>query len=225
MKKSKMKFACILTALALTMQSIGFVTVYANPIDENNQIEIKQEKEIKENELPKNQQDEISMQLNQDVRLIVELQGEPVIAKAINQGISYSELTKYEIEKSEEKINLEQEQALEDLKQSLPNLEENLKDEQEENDIIKYNTSFNGLAMSVKAEDIQTIKNKSYVKNVYISEEYERPQMKHSNQTIGSQYVWDTKKYKGEGTVVAIDVLQHAHQFEIYGLQMDFQQF
>lgn len=142
-----------------------------------------------ENEFEKDQ--------NQNVRIIVELEGEPIIARAIEEGISYFELNDEIIEEESERIQQEQQYAMDDLIQS--DLEIELKE-----DFPTFEANFNGFVLSATPKEVEKIKQKPYVKNVYISQEFERPQLKSSHDLIGSSYAWNDLHYKGEGMVIAI---------------------
>lgn len=133
----------------------------------------------------------------QELRLIVELEGEPIIARAIEEKIPYSKLSEEMIEEESDRIHEEQQYAMEDLAQS---------DFQVEFDefLPTYEANFNGFVVNASSEDIEKIKQKPYVKNVYISQEFERPQLKSSHDLIGSSYAWNDLKYTGEGMLIAI---------------------
>ncbi|RRD95281.1 hypothetical protein EII17_04410 [Clostridiales bacterium COT073_COT-073] len=140
-----------------------------------------------------------------ELRIIVELQGEPVIEEAIRRGVSYSELPGQVVENLEQNLAIEQTAALEDLAEVMTVADKSAKTEKTQTDeVIRYSTGFNGLAMTVKSENIEEIEKKPYVKRVYIAEEYQRPQMKTSHQMIGSGFAWETLGLKGDGMVVAV---------------------
>ncbi len=153
------------------------------------------DKKNNENELKK-QEDGFTKKQNQQVRIIVELEGSPIIQTAINQKKSYSQLSERTIEKRRNEIVVEQEQMISDLNDM--DIEVNLQD------TIQYDTAFNGVAMTVKQKDVRAIEKNPNVKNVFFSQEFQRPSLTSSKDIIGTTYAWNTLKYKGEGTVVAI---------------------
>lgn len=69
----------------------------------------------------------------------------------------------------------------------------------------KFTTAFNGFAGFVKESDMEKLKEIPGVKNVYISQEYERPRtdMNSSGGMVKAGETWDIG-YKGEGMVVAV---------------------
>lgn len=64
---------------------------------------------------------------------------------------------------------------------------------------------FNGVSAKIRLNDMAAIKKMAGVKNVYISQEYERPEplMTESVGTIEAPFAWDLD-YKGEGFVVGV---------------------
>lgn len=64
---------------------------------------------------------------------------------------------------------------------------------------------FNGTSAKVRLKDLTLIENMAGVKNVYISNEYERPEplMTESVGTIDAPFAWESD-YKGEGFVVGV---------------------
>lgn len=147
---------------------------------------------------------ELASGLQGQVRVIVELQGEPVIQKAIQQGIPYAQLPDQVIKAREAELALEQKAALDDLGQVMVGARAKEAIDISNAEVVHYSSGFNGLAMTVDAKDIASIEHKPYVKRVYVAEEYQRPYLNHSNQMIGSDYVWETKGLKGDGIVVAV---------------------
>lgn len=134
---------------------------------------------------------------NDEVRIIVELKSDPAIAFATEKSLKYEEMSKSSIKQIEEKIDIEQEQVKKSIE--LSNVRMNY--------LNSFNTTFNGFSGTVKFGDIELIENLPQVNRVYISNEYERPDVKPDMDTskdmIGALPTWDVG-YKGEGTVVAI---------------------
>lgn len=157
--------------------------------------EISFDKKNNENELQE-QEGRFAEKQNEQVRIIVELEGSPIVQTAINQKKSYSQLSEDTIEKRRNEIVAEQEHMISDLNDM--DIEVNLQD------TIQYDTAFNGVAMTVKQKDVKAIEENPNVKNVFFSQEFHKPSLTSSKDIIGTTYAWNTLKYKGEGTVVAI---------------------
>ncbi|ASS88716.1 S8/S53 family peptidase [Geobacillus lituanicus] len=132
------------------------------------------------------------------VRVIVELEGETPIEYASKKGLLYKELPQSTKDQLEAKALNEQE----NVKKALEKENVDLKLEN------SFTTVINGFSGEVRYGDIDTIKSISNVKDVYISNEYYRPQpmpnLKTSHQFIQSQAAWADAGYKGEGTVIAV---------------------
>jgi len=134
---------------------------------------------------------------NDDVRIIVELKSNPAIAYATEKNLKYEEMSESSIEQIERRINNEQEQVKKSIE--LNNVRMKY--------INSFNIAFNGFSGTVKFGDIELIEKLPQVNKVYISNEYERPDIKPDMDTskdmIGAIPTWDIG-YKGEGTVVSI---------------------
>ena len=128
---------------------------------------------------------------NTEVRIIVELDSEPGLVYA-NQNQLTLEKAMGKIEKSliKEQKNVQTSISKAGVKMAY---------------LANYTASFNGFSGKVKAFEIEKIEKLKGVKNVYISDEYERPEplMTDSHGLIGSSETWDIG-YKGEGMVVAV---------------------
>ncbi|MDO4764586.1 MAG: S8 family serine peptidase [Eubacteriales bacterium] len=218
MKRADSKLMALLLSLAILLSSFGGFA-HATELEKNHsqdsQAELAVYRELSTQEEDRNKKIEeakaVSTEqvMSDNVRIIVELEKEPVIEEAIRQGISYAELSEEKVAELERAIAMEQENALLDLQPILTEVQnegnsENLTEPERKTEIIQYSTGFNGLAMTVKAKDVADIEKKPYVKRVYLAEEYERPQMNHSNPMIGSAFAWETLGLKGEGIVVAV---------------------
>ncbi|WP_260471997.1 S8 family serine peptidase [Bacillus salinus] len=133
-----------------------------------------------------------------EVRVIVELEGEAPIDFATRQKTLYKDLSESTKASLESEAAKKSEDALNTLKA------ENI-DIQVEN---VYTAIANGFSGSVKFGDIERIKQIPQVKNVYISNQYERPQpepdMTESHAFVQSTQTWGDAQYKGEGTIVAV---------------------
>lgn len=131
-----------------------------------------------------------------DVRIIVELNSKSLIEEAISQGKTYQELSENFKEKKSKKLKKEQDKLIKNL--------ENKKIDLSKSETVNYDTAINGVGITVKQKDIKTIENSSNVRNVYYSQEFERPLLKSQQEIIGANQAWKNFKYKGEGTVVAV---------------------
>ena len=132
-----------------------------------------------------------------EVRIIVELKTKPSIVQATIMNTRYAEMSNSALQKIENQINNEQEQLKRSIELNKVSMQY----------LNSFNTTFNGFSGMVKFGDIAIIEKLPGVNKVYISNEYERPEIKPdmdtSNDMIGSLPTWDLG-YKGEGTVVAI---------------------
>nr|WP_285228718.1 cell wall-binding repeat-containing protein [Planococcus sp. ISL-109] len=135
---------------------------------------------------------------NEEVRVIVEIEGQSAVEVASAKGVQYKELA------STEKVQIES-----NLVKSHDNVKKTISSRGVElNSQYEYTTAFNGFSGVVKFSDIQKIKDLPNVKDVYIANEYERPEatpdMTTSHDFIQSRQVWADSKFKGEGMVVAV---------------------
>lgn len=133
---------------------------------------------------------------NKKVRVMVELEGDSLIDEAIKRGVAYKDFSESFVNEKKEELKKEQNDFLAYM--------DEIDIEATEEDRRFYDTVFNGVALNVKESDIERLEAAEGVKNVYISEEYERPFLDSSKDIIGATYAWDTLNYKGEGTVVAV---------------------
>ena len=133
-----------------------------------------------------------------DVRIIVEISGKSGVEIAADKGVQYKELS------STEKTKIET-----DLIKAQTNVKTSISAKGIELDTqIDYTTTFNGFSGIVQFSEIEKIKNLPNVTNVYIANEYEKPEimpdMTTSHDFIQSRQTWADSKYKGEGTVIAV---------------------
>jgi len=135
---------------------------------------------------------------NDEVRIVVELEGEPAIEKATKKKVKYSNLSESTKEKLENDILEDQTVVKNEIEKQGVNIDY----------ITEFTTVFNGFSAEVKVKDLKTIEQLSEVKNVYISKEYKRPEvkpeMKYSKELVEAQKAWEATGYKGEGMVVGI---------------------
>ena len=151
-------------------------------------------KQVENKENIKNNEDK--QEEDKDVRIIVELNSKSLVEEAISQGKTYQELSENFKEKKSEILKKEQDKLIKNLEKK--NIDLN------KSETVNYDTAINGVGITVKQKDIKTIENSSNVRNVYYSQEFERPLLKTQQEIIGANQVWNNLKYKGEGTLVAI---------------------
>ena len=137
----------------------------------------------------------LSKEENKKVRVIVELEKDSIIDEANERKVDYSSLSESFIEGKKKELKEEQAEVVAEINKS--------EIEADTSEVRNYNTILNGIALNVKAKDIDKLDDIKGVKNVYVSEEFERPLLNYSSEITGSAYAHDLK-YKGEGTVVAV---------------------
>ena len=139
--------------------------------------------------------DTLKAEEDKQVRVIVELDKDSVLDEANKKNMSLSSLSESFKEEKKKELKSEQDEVIAEIKKS--NIEADT------SDVRNYDTVFNGVALNVKAGDIEKIDDIDGVKNVYISEEFERPLLTSSSEMTGAAYAGNLD-YKGEGTVVAV---------------------
>lgn len=135
------------------------------------------------------------LQDDDDVRIIVELEGRPLIEYATEYGVKVDELS---------------EQTARVITDDLVNMQERIKENIEEKNIdIEYHNSFvnvvNGFSATTTFKEAKRIERMPGVKRVTIANEYSRPEpeMETSKDMVEAVETWNLG-YNGEGTVVAI---------------------
>ncbi|MCG5102644.1 cell wall-binding repeat-containing protein [Oceanobacillus alkalisoli] len=144
--------------------------------------------------------EELEEQFNPDdeVRVIVEVEGDPAIKAATAKGKKFSDLSEAE------KLDLQAKNlATQDkVKQALNSEKLDIAYKQ------SFATAFNGFSGVVTFKDIEKIEKIAGVKSVTISTEYERPEvepdMKYSKEIVEAQKTWDEYDYDGEGMIVGV---------------------
>lgn len=133
-----------------------------------------------------------------EVRIIVELDGEAAVQKAQQQGKIYSELTETEKESVEKDLIDQQNQVVNDLNADKLGIEV----------INNFTTVVNGFSTEVKYGNIKLIEKADRVATVHIAHEYTRPEVKpemlYSKELVEAQAAWDEYGFKGEGMVVGV---------------------
>lgn len=160
-------------------------------LNNKEQVNMKPEKPVKLEILPEHQFDE-----NEDVRVIIQLKEKPAISyvEGIEKYTSLSETKRASLES-----NILNTQRAVEYDLSNKGIKLNVEN--------RMTVAANAFSAIVKGSEIEKIRVNEEVENVFISNEYERPetpQMVTSHDMIGSNYTWDTLGYKGEGMVVAI---------------------
>lgn len=132
-----------------------------------------------------------------EVRIIVELKTEPAIVQATRMNTRYGNMSNSALQKIEQQINNEQEQLKKSIELNKVSMQY----------LNSFNTTFNGFSGMVKFGDIAIIEKLPQVNKVYLSNEYEKPDIKPDMDTskdmIGTTPTWNLG-IKGEGTVIAI---------------------
>ncbi|WP_069650533.1 S8 family serine peptidase [Caloranaerobacter ferrireducens] len=130
-----------------------------------------------------------------NIRIIVELEGKPLIEYATEEGVKVNEL------------NAQMAKVITD---DLIGMQENIKESIEESNInIEYHNSFvnvvNGFSATTTFKEAKKIEKIPGVKRVTIANEYSRPEpdMNTSKDIVKAVETWNLG-YNGEGTVVAI---------------------
>ncbi len=132
---------------------------------------------------------------DQPVRVIVELEKNSILEEAIARDQEYSELPEKFIEKKTQEILKDQKKTLQEIRSEV---------EVDTSQLRSYDTVLNGMAFSVQEKDINRLEEIEGVSHVYIAQEYARPLLQSSSEMIGSDYVHNSLRYRGEGMVVAV---------------------
>ncbi|MGY3715162.1 cell wall-binding repeat-containing protein [Sutcliffiella cohnii] len=144
------------------------------------------------------QQDLHKYSLDEKVRVIVEVEGDPAITYATKQGKKYADLS---------------ESVKQDLQKKVLNAQEAVKTQltsQKLNVEFKesFTTAFNGFSGVVEYGKIAEIQKLKGVASVTIATEYTRPEtepnMKYSKELVEAQQAWDEYGFDGEGMIVGI---------------------
>ncbi|MDF2855931.1 MAG: lactocepin precursor, partial [Neobacillus sp.] len=132
------------------------------------------------------------------VRVIVEVEGQTPVEAATKEGVLYKELS--EDKKSSLVSKIESQQKA--VKNKIASKGVKIQYKQQ------YSTAFNGFSGEIVFGDLDKIQSIAGVKNVYLANEYNRPEvepnMKTSHQFIQAKETWANTGFKGEGMVVAV---------------------
>lgn len=137
-----------------------------------------------------------SLQGEEEIRVLVELSGNSILEEAVASGKDYAELSDSFTRKKSGELKKEQREVLREIRRA--------DIDADTSELKHYDTVFNGVALSVREKDLDKLENISGVRQVYISQEFQRPMLKSSGEMIGADFVQNTLQYKGEGTVVAV---------------------
>ncbi|MFZ7943254.1 S8 family serine peptidase [Neobacillus sp. 19] len=204
-KKRQKKTATYALASALVLSNLGFAgAVSAEGSTPQNDFEakVKQLQDLAGKELKEIDSKDIkataNLKASDKVRVIVELDGQTPVEYATEQGKLYKELS--DSKKSSLAATLVKQQTSVKEKISANGVKLAYKK--------NFTTAFNGFSGDVEYGQIAKIEAVSGVKNVYIANEYNRPEetpdMKTSHNFIQSQKSWGDAHLKGEGMVVAV---------------------
>ena len=131
---------------------------------------------------------------NKDVRVIVEFKEESLLDMANKKNVDFKELSEREKEQKKESIKKDQDRFLDKIEGKINKGEK----------VINYDTALNAVAFSTKGKEIKNIQNLDSVKNVYLSEEFERPTYDSDHELMSLRSEYTNEKYKGEGMLVAV---------------------
>ncbi|WP_052474242.1 S8 family serine peptidase [Jeotgalibacillus alimentarius] len=150
-------------------------------------------------EKPVRESGKVSMSMAQDeeVRVIIELEGASAMEAASEDGADFQELSNAEQEKIINEVLKSQQAAKNEVGEFTAASVEN-----------EFTTIVNGFSTTVQAGDLEKIEKIAGVKKVHIANEYERPEvspdMSYTGELIEKELAWEEYGYKGEGLVVAI---------------------
>ncbi|NBI31154.1 S8 family serine peptidase [Chengkuizengella marina] len=134
-----------------------------------------------------------------EIRVIIELEGDPAIYFAQSKGLKYKELPSLKKEELQEEIDDEQTDLLSEI--GSQGIDINVENQ--------FAIVANGISGMIKYGDISRIESLSGVSSVYIVNKYERPtkkpQMISSKDLVQAKNTWESEYgYKGEGMVIGI---------------------
>ncbi len=138
----------------------------------------------------------LNVQENEEVRVVVELEEEPLIEYATKKGKKVKDLDKKTVDSVTKKIKDNQNKVKENAKSKGIKFEEH-------NSFTNVQNGFSITTTLKEAEQFESIQG---VKRVTITNEYQRPepQMNTSNDIVNAPQTWEALGYNGEGTVVAV---------------------
>lgn len=189
----KFKRALIVSLVFMLAFSSGLFGAVSAKADSASSLDLKKYRKLSE------QVAQSTEQYNDDeeVRVIVELEGDPAILFATKKGLRYKDLSVSQKEQLQTEIKEEQSDFLTELNSKSIDLKiENT-----------FTTVANGVSGIIKFGDIEELEKLPAVSSVHIATRYERPEEKPemvtSKDQVGAKQTWNFG-YKGNGTVVAI---------------------
>lgn len=186
-------------AMILVMAIILPANIFAQEVSEVPNDQILQLRDMVRNDSSnKIDKDLLNLEVdeNEEVRIIVELNDQPIIDRATILGIKVEDMDQALVKNMSEVLLDKQQTVINDIQRADVNLVVH----------SSFVNVFNGFSTTVKYKDIDTIALNPLVKSVYIANEYERPvpQMNDSPEITESKYVHENFHYTGEGLVVAV---------------------
>lgn len=142
---------------------------------------------------------------NGKLRVVIELNKEPIANMANAMGKTVKELSTSQINTYEKRILAEQDL----LKEKILSADIKTYDTGDDNkkSDYSYTTVINGFSTYIDSKDLEKLESLKEVKNVYIVNEYNRPKdlpnMTSSGVQVGADTTWNLG-YKGQGMVVAV---------------------
>ncbi|MBT2693708.1 cell wall-binding repeat-containing protein [Bacillus sp. ISL-55] len=199
-KNNKKKVVSYALASALVLSNFGFSVSAADYTKKDFDYKLKQIQDYKQKELKKldkKDRDKADFKATDKVRVIVEVEGQTPVEYATKQGKLYKELSEDTKLSITNKLEKQQKNVKDKLKSKGVNM----------NYKHTFSTAFNGFSGEVQFSDISKIEAVAGVKNVYLANEYNRPEtpdMTTSHSFIQSAQTWADAKLKGEGMVVSV---------------------
>ncbi|MGB5944990.1 cell wall-binding repeat-containing protein [Paenisporosarcina sp.] len=209
--KAWKKYLSTFLATGLVLSNASFISAQTNSKDSSTDLEkdakvlnvlsnekAKLVKQLADKKFEKNKDLKANLNENDQVRVIVEVEGSSAVEVATGKGLLYKELS------STEKANIDS-----SLKKTHKTLKNTISSRGIDFDAqFDYTTTFNGFSGQVRFADVKKIESLPNVKKVYLANEYEKPQvtpdMTTSHDFIQSYQTWADAKYKGEGMIVAV---------------------
>ncbi|MFC7371434.1 S8 family serine peptidase [Fictibacillus iocasae] len=198
------KLATYALSSALILSNLGFATPAEAASTRNMESMISQ---LKEQHSPKqsaakSQQKETQaknqLKASDKVRVIVEVEGQTPVEYATENGKLYKSLSSSKKKEIGAKVEKKQ-KSVKSLIRS-----KGVKFSYKKN----FSVAFNGFSGEVTYGDVAKIESIAGVKNVYLANEYNRPEVKPdmvtSHQFIQSRQTWADAGFKGEGMVVSV---------------------
>ncbi|NKE06828.1 S8 family serine peptidase [Mesobacillus selenatarsenatis] len=201
-KNTGRKIASSVLASALVLSSFSFPLTSASAAENAYSSKIKQIEQYKAKQLKqldgKYKKTKASLKAEDKVRVIVEVEGETPVEYATKQGKLYKELSEDTKSSIDSKLKSAQKSVKDKIKSK------NIRMDHKKS----FSTAFNGFSGEVTYKDIAKIEGIAGVKNVYLANEYNRPEeapdMKTSHNYIQSQATWADAGLKGEGMIVSV---------------------